>query len=76
MTRILTTTEVADLLSKLGDRRVLETQLSHAIRKAKIAAPPVRAGRRFWGRKHVLSAAAQFGVELGAVTRALKEGRR
>jgi hypothetical protein len=66
----LTTGETAALLRRF-DPRVTEPRLADDVRNLRIPAPPVRAGRRFWAREHVLAAAARFGIDPVAVTAAL-----
>lgn len=53
----LSTGEAARLLG------VTEPQVNDLIRRGRLCAPPpVRAGRRLWGREHLLQAAEALGV--------------
>ena len=72
---ILSTGEVAELLTRCG-RDITEPQLAHAIRKRRLASPPVSAGRRLWSLEDVLRAAECFGVPAETVLRDLRAEAR
>ena len=55
------TSAVADRLSSAG-RPVSEKALGELVRSRRIPAPPVQAGRRLWGREHILAAAKVLGL--------------
>ncbi len=69
---LLSTGEVANLLTRCSTHLVLETQLAHALRKQKIQAPPITAGRRLWSPEHVLDAARHLGINRATVLAVLR----
>jgi hypothetical protein len=53
----LSTGQVAQLLG------TTEPKLAETVRRARVRpAPPIQAGRRLWGRHHILQAATALGV--------------
>ncbi len=53
---------------------VTEPRLNDLIRRGKIPAPPVLAGRRLWNREHIRQAATYLGRPTPEAIQALEDG--